>query len=76
MNDMAVTTSTRAQEILANPEKAKIGVVGLGYVGLPLALSFSGKTSAVVGFDIDTSKVERLMAGATYILDIPASSVP
>jgi UDP-N-acetyl-D-glucosamine dehydrogenase len=75
MNTVGVITSSRVQEILTNPEIARVGVVGLGYVGLPLALLFSGKTSAVVGFDIDGSKVERLMAGATYILDIPAASV-
>lgn len=41
----------------------KIGIVGLGYVGLPLALAFAKKFSHVVGFDIDTSKVNALKQG-------------
>jgi UDP-N-acetyl-D-glucosamine/UDP-N-acetyl-D-galactosamine dehydrogenase len=44
-------------------EKIKIGVVGLGYVGLPLALAFARKFSGTVGFDIDLRKIETLKAG-------------
>ena len=44
-----------------------IGVLGLGYVGLPLALAFAEKSFAVVGFDVDPSKVEALKAGHSYI---------
>ncbi len=41
----------------------KIGVIGLGYVGLPLALAFARKFSSVVGFDISESKVNQIEKG-------------
>jgi len=46
---------------------ARIGVIGLGYVGLPLALLFSEERFRVTGFDIDARKVKRLNAGQSYI---------
>jgi len=46
---------------------ALIGVVGLGYVGLPLALRFAEAGFRVLGFDIDPAKLERLAAGQSYI---------
>lgn len=46
---------------------ARIGVVGMGYVGLPLALLFSGERFAVTGFDIEERKVSTLNAGDSYI---------
>ncbi len=49
-----------------------IGIIGLGYVGLPLAASFAEAGATVLGFDIDTTKVERLNHGESYILHIPA----
>jgi len=54
---------------------AKVGVVGLGYVGLPLGLLFSGQRFAVTGFDIDENKVKTLSNGGTYIYRIPAEQV-
>ena len=47
--------------------KAVIGVIGLGYVGLPLSLRFSEVGNSVIGFDIDNSKVEMLNNGESYI---------
>lgn len=47
-----------------------VGIVGLGYVGLPLALRFSEAGCAVLGFDIDDSKVSSLLAGRSYIRHI------
>ncbi len=47
--------------------QAVIGIVGLGYVGLPLVLRFSEVGYKVVGFDIDDTKIEKLEAGRTYI---------
>ncbi|CUS98025.1 UDP-glucose/GDP-mannose dehydrogenase family, NAD binding domain, partial [Candidatus Kryptonium thompsonii] len=41
-------------------KKAKIGVVGLGYVGLPLAVEYASKGFTTIGIDIDKSKVEKL----------------
>ena len=47
--------------------EARIGIVGMGYVGLPLALLFSGQRFAITGFDIDAGKVETLNQGGSYI---------
>ena len=49
----------------------KIGVIGLGYVGLPLAVSFAEAGHEVVGIDADATKVEALNAGRSYVEDIP-----
>ena len=50
--------------------RATIGVVGMGYVGLPLAVEFAEAGCAVIGLDVDLSKVQRINAGASYIADI------
>lgn len=55
--------------------KAVIGIVGLGYVGLPLALRFSEEKFKVVGFDIDEFKVNKIKNGESYIEHIPGSAV-
>src|ERR1700742_3227584 len=54
---------------------AKIGVIGLGYVGLPLCLLLSEAGFRVTGFDIDTRKIDDLEAGRSYIFCIPASEI-
>lgn len=51
-------------------KKAKVGVIGLGYVGLPLALEFALKGFDVLGFDIDDKKIKFLHEGKTYIKHI------
>ncbi len=51
---------------------ARIGVVGLGYVGLPLAVEFAEAGHDVIGLDVDASKVKALRAGRSYIEDIPS----
>ena len=53
---------------------AKIGVVGLGYVGLPLVIEFSKAGFDVTGFDIDPRKIEFLKAGKSYIKHIDLST--
>lgn len=58
-----------------NPDQETIGIVGLGYVGLPLALLFVGRGCRVLGFDIDETKVAQLNAGESYILHIAAERV-
>lgn len=50
--------------------KAKIGVIGLGYVGLPLACAICDKKFYAVGFDVDASKIEKLNRGESYIGNI------
>ena len=48
----------------------QVGIVGLGYVGLPLAVSFASAGVSVIGFDPSTSKVAKINAGENYISDI------
>jgi UDP-N-acetyl-D-glucosamine dehydrogenase len=54
---------------------ARVGIIGLGYVGLPLALLFSGERFHVTGFDIDESKVKTLNAGGSYIVRITPEEI-
>ena len=55
--------------------KARIGVIGLGYVGLPLAVEFAKKNFDVTGFDVDASKIDEINAGRSYILDVKTEEV-
>jgi len=55
--------------------EAVVGVIGLGYVGLPLAQSFAANKIRTFGFDIDPSKVEKLNRGETYLKTVPAEKV-
>jgi UDP-N-acetyl-D-glucosamine dehydrogenase len=66
------TTSTTLPELKQRIEsrEARIGIVGMGYVGLPLALLFSAERFSVTGFDIAESKVETLNSGGSYIVRI------
>jgi len=53
----------------------KIGIIGCGYVGLPLALRFADVGHRVTGFDLDQKKVDTLNAGGSYIQHIPADKI-
>jgi UDP-N-acetyl-D-glucosamine dehydrogenase len=53
----------------------KVGVIGCGYVGLPLGLRFAEAGHRVIGFDVDRSKVEKLNRGESYIQHIPAAKI-
>jgi len=55
--------------------KVKVGIIGLGYVGLPLAINFSKGGFKVYGIDIDKDRVSRLNSGTSYILDVPSSDI-
>ena len=55
--------------------KAKVAVVGLGYVGLPLCVNFAQKGFLVYGFDTDSSRVKKLEAGERYIVDVDPKDV-
>jgi len=55
--------------------EARIGIVGMGYVGLPLALLFSAQRFKVTGFDIEPGKVKTLNSGKSYILHILPSEI-
>jgi len=52
-----------------------VGVIGLGYVGLPLALLFSEEGFSVTGFDVDTTKIDILSASRSYIGRIPETEI-
>ncbi|MDF3047237.1 MAG: nucleotide sugar dehydrogenase [Candidatus Midichloriaceae bacterium] len=52
-----------------------IGIIGLGYVGLPLAIRFAEEDFKVVGFDIDQYKINKIASGQSYIKHIPAESI-
>ena len=56
-------------------KKVKIGVIGLGYVGLPLVVAFAQKGFSVLGFDIDRAKIERIERGESYIRHIAGASL-
>jgi UDP-N-acetyl-D-glucosamine dehydrogenase len=55
--------------------RARVGVVGLGYVGLPLAVEFAAAGFTVIGIDISEEKVRRVNAGDSYVGDIPSSTL-
>ena len=69
---------TRQNDLLTQKieaRTARIGIIGLGYVGLPLTLLFSEQRFAVTGFDVDEKKVAALNAGGSYIVRIPATEI-
>jgi len=55
-----------------NGQSARVGVIGLGYVGLPLIRAFIRAQFSVIGYDVDQSKVDSLQAGRSYINHIPS----
>jgi UDP-N-acetyl-D-glucosamine dehydrogenase len=70
----AVSLASELKSKIAT-RSAKVGVIGLGYVGLPLALLFTEETFPVTGFDIDNRKVKTLGEGGSYIFRIPAEQI-
>ncbi|MBO8129938.1 MAG: nucleotide sugar dehydrogenase [Candidatus Marinimicrobia bacterium] len=56
-------------------KKAKFGVVGLGYVGLPLAIEFAKEGFSVIGIDVSREKVDKLNKGENYIIDVNDSDL-
>ncbi|MCA9223668.1 MAG: nucleotide sugar dehydrogenase, partial [Planctomycetales bacterium] len=54
-------------------KSCRVGVIGLGYVGLPLIRAFSQAGFATMGFDVDDAKIAKLTAGQSYIRHIPSS---
>ena len=55
--------------------RAVVGVIGLGYVGLPLAVEFARGGLKVIGFDLDRSRVDTINEGRSYIPDVPTEMV-
>ena len=71
------TKRSAAGALLARIEKrsARLGVIGLGYVGLPLAVEFGKAGFQVVGIDVDASKIAQLKKGRSYVPDVSAADV-
>lgn len=67
-------TTERTPEYFSG-KNVKIGIIGCGYVGLPLALRFADVGQRVTGFDLDATKIEKLNAGESYIHHIPAEKI-
>jgi UDP-N-acetyl-D-glucosamine dehydrogenase len=74
---MATATGTPLTELKHKFEnrEARIGIVGMGYAGLPLVLLFSGERFRVTGFDIAPDKVKILNAGGSYIVRMPPALI-
>src|SRR5580658_7510681 len=74
---MTVTLLDRTLEIKHRIEtrNVRIGIVGMGYVGLPLALLFSEEGFVITGFDVDRRKVDTLNQGGSYIVRIPGKEI-
>lgn len=68
-------TAIEQFKLKVDARAAKIGVVGLGYVGLPLVLLFSEQKFGITGFDIDSSKIESLNSGRSYIVRITPDEI-
>src|SRR5246127_2734572 len=77
MTDMTPSATTTLSELKTKIEtrQARIGIVGMGYVGLPLALLFSGEHFQVSGFDIEERKVAALNSGGSYIVRITPKAI-
>src|ERR1044071_1719257 len=56
-------------------KQAHVGVIGLGYVGLPLLVEFASAGFKATGFEVDGSKAKQINAGTSYIGDVPSSKV-
>jgi UDP-N-acetyl-D-glucosamine dehydrogenase len=72
------SASSSAAEILKrriSDRTAKVGVIGLGYVGLPLAVEFARAGFDVIGMDVQARKVDHLNAGRSYVKDVADSTI-
>ena len=66
---MTPSAETLKQRLAANPT---VGIIGLGYVGLPLAVAFAESGATVIGVDLDARRVAAVRAGESFIEDVPA----
>ncbi len=71
---LSILLSSELESRIAS-RHARIGIIGMGYVGLPLTLLFSEQRFRITGFDVDASKVEALNSGGSYIVRIPGSEI-
>jgi UDP-N-acetyl-D-glucosamine dehydrogenase len=77
MTTSSVTTASFVSDFKnkVDSRAVRVAVIGLGYVGLPLALLYTEQKIRVTGFDIDERKVSTLTAGGSYIYRIPATEI-
>ncbi|HUK18293.1 MAG TPA: nucleotide sugar dehydrogenase [Bryobacteraceae bacterium] len=72
---VAVQATARILEDKIRARTARVGIVGLGYVGLPLAVEFARAGFSVTGIDISEDKTRRVNAGDSYVGDIPSTTL-
>jgi UDP-N-acetyl-D-glucosamine dehydrogenase len=72
---VAIEATARILEEKIRARTARVGIVGLGYVGLPLAVEFARAGFSVTGIDISQDKTRRVNAGDSYVGDIPSSTL-
>jgi len=77
MSNVQVETDTTARvlEEKIRTRQAKVGIVGLGYVGLPLAVEFAKAGFSVTGIDLSDSKIARINEGDSYVGDVPKATL-
>ena len=77
MSKGIIQTQTAADALAKkiSDRTARVGIIGLGYVGLPLAVEFAKAGFQVTGIDLVESKVERINAGDSYVQDVPPAEV-
>src|SRR5216684_1442068 len=73
--ETAFTAQFEALNTKLGNRTARLGVIGLGYVGLPLVLLFSEQDFRITGFDIDSKKVDVITRGGSYIVRIPETEI-
>ncbi len=73
MNDITASSARQELEEKIRNRTARVGIGGLGYVGLPLAVEFAKAGFHVTGIDVQPSKVDALNRGESYVQDIPTS---
>ena len=72
---MKETTSFKKLLTLLNDKKAFIGIIGMGYVGLPLAIAYAESGFKVLGIDVDKNKVDKINQSISYINHIPSKKL-
>src|SRR5512134_170619 len=60
---------------LISEKRARVGVIGLGYVGLPLIVEFCLKGFDAIGFEVDETKTAEINSGRSYIVDVTSENV-
>ncbi|HTR39116.1 MAG TPA: nucleotide sugar dehydrogenase [Bryobacteraceae bacterium] len=71
----AIATAQKVLEEKIKARTARVGIIGLGYVGLPLAVEFAKAGFSVTGIDVQESKVARLNAGESYVQDVTGNAL-